>query len=111
MDVLAPCLAQGHIHPLRPIKEAKNRASRARRALALRGFEAEHVEALLELHVDGDAGGVEFLQIGGEFGADLALAVGELLGLGVVAVALDGQQRSEEHTSELQSLMRISYAG
>src|SRR3546814_2434893 len=27
-----------------------------------------------------------------------------------VAVELDLQQRSEEHTSELQSLMRISYA-
>src|SRR3546814_2044795 len=37
-------------------------------------------------------------------GAD-RLAVGD-----EPAVGVDGQRRSEEHTSELQSLMRISYA-
>src|SRR3546814_1004808 len=33
-----------------------------------------------------------------------------LCGLGVAAVQCAAQARSEEHTSELQSLMRISYA-
>src|SRR3546814_4649429 len=32
-------------------------------------------------------------------------------GLGFDAVLPEGAERSEEHTSELQSLMRISYAG
>src|SRR3546814_6444408 len=48
---------------------------------------------------------------------DLALGGGRHLvgvepGPGVARVAVDGglQERSEEHTSELQSLMRISYA-
>src|SRR3546814_4338061 len=31
-------------------------------------------------------------------------------GIGVDAIDLDAARRSEEHTSELQSLMRISYA-
>src|SRR3546814_8151387 len=35
---------------------------------------------------------------------------GILHGLKVVAVAVERRHRSEEHTSELQSLMRISYA-
>src|SRR3546814_7147852 len=36
------------------------------------------------------------------------LQIGERIGIDVRQCALDG--RSEEHTSELQSLMRISYA-
>src|SRR3546814_8982340 len=36
-----------------------------------------------------------------------AAATSELF---VIAAELDGKPRSEEHTSELQSLMRISYA-
>src|SRR3546814_2685606 len=42
----------------------------------------------------------------------LAHAAGELVRIGVKAAAGigDADQRSEEHTSELQSLMRISYA-
>src|SRR3546814_968743 len=39
---------------------------------------------------------------------DLDLEVGT--GLGVVHQVLEAAQRSEEHTSELQSLMRSSYA-
>src|SRR3546814_10023733 len=31
-------------------------------------------------------------------------------GIKVVSVSVDDRERSEEHTSELQSLMRISYA-
>src|SRR3546814_5043459 len=34
----------------------------------------------------------------------------EVLAFDALTVGLHGQQRSEEHTSELQSLMRISYA-
>src|SRR3546814_9993920 len=36
--------------------------------------------------------------------------VGGVLGAGVAAAGWDVANRSEEHTSELQSLMRISYA-
>src|SRR3546814_7842858 len=46
-------------------------------------------------------------------GDDHAFAAGQALGafLGVAeGAAGDGDARSEEHTSELQSLMRISYA-
>src|SRR3546814_2758771 len=35
---------------------------------------------------------------------------GILLAVGLEAVLREGAERSEEHTSELQSLMRISYA-
>src|SRR3546814_5258516 len=42
-------------------------------------------------------------------GAILPIAIGSL-GLGIMAGALSIPHRSEEHTSELQSLMRISYA-
>src|SRR3546814_4742497 len=41
MDVLAPCLAQGHTHPLRPIKAART-TLRAQGAL-LRGVETVEV--------------------------------------------------------------------
>src|SRR3546814_8705938 len=50
------------------------------------------------------------------FGVDSAEAAGEALAkkLGAADVAalraMDAETRSEEHTSELQSLMRISYA-
>src|SRR3546814_16429586 len=37
-------------------------------------------------------------------------AVGEGLAIAGRSVEIDGDDRSEEHTSELQSLMRISYA-
>src|SRR3546814_7866318 len=48
----------------------------------------------------------EMLQTGIELiGSDTVAAVAEVL-----RVALDALERSEEHTSELQSLMRISYA-
>src|SRR3546814_994907 len=36
--------------------------------------------------------------------------VGETFAVGILANPLDQGRRSEEHTSELQSLMRISYA-
>src|SRR3546814_8718711 len=56
---------------------------------------------------------LSFTAIGGVFGVGVGVGVGVGLGVGVGAqpaidpVPLD---RSEEHTSELQSLMRISYA-
>src|SRR3546814_3291751 len=40
----------------------------------------------------------------------VAVGLGELLGAEIDAIALPLGGRSEEHTSELQSLMRISYA-
>src|SRR3546814_5997334 len=40
---------------------------------------------------------------------DFALAGGRM-GIGAVTSAVGPPERSEEHTSELQSLMRISYA-
>src|SRR3546814_7774507 len=53
-----------------------------------------------------DRGGVE-----GGAEAAVALARAQKAGLGVEAVApVERALRSEEHTSELQSLMRISYA-
>src|SRR3546814_8403730 len=42
--------------------------------------------------------------------AQAALARGFRRGLGLPFLGLRGDHRSEEHTSELQSLMRISYA-
>src|SRR3546814_1465225 len=39
-----------------------------------------------------------------------ALIMQLVAGLAVFKIALGGIQRSEEHTSELQSLMRISYS-
>src|SRR3546814_1905969 len=50
---------------------------------------------------------VEALVIGGGFGGLLAAA--ELHKIGVTDIRIV-EKRSEEHTSELQSLMRISYA-
>src|SRR3546814_5215575 len=35
----------------------------------------------------------------------------DVIAVGIVKVLLEGSQRSEEHTSELKSLKRISYAG
>src|SRR3546814_2256951 len=54
-------------------------------------------------------------QTAGELMADVkrGIYVTELIGMGVNPVTGDysrGASRSEEHTSELQSLMRISYA-
>src|SRR3546814_9156877 len=43
----------------------------------------------------------------GKFGG---MADGHVFGLCIPVVALGGHDRSEENTSELQSLMRISYA-
>src|SRR3546814_6299400 len=39
-----------------------------------------------------------------------AVEIGRREGIEIVALASDAGPRSEEHTSELQSLMRISYA-
>src|SRR3546814_2820703 len=39
-----------------------------------------------------------------------SLRAGDIVGEHLVQFATDGERRSEEHTSELQSLMRISYA-
>src|SRR3546814_5404302 len=49
--------------------------------------------------------------IGGDRPADTARAAKEAVARGFTAVKMNGtEERSEEHTSELQSLMRISYA-
>src|SRR3546814_2656809 len=75
----------------------------------------------LRTHVDaaGGVGGDEHLRLGFHLPADdqlLLVAAGERVGGHLdpgrahVVVGHDGLRRSEEHTSELQSLMRISYA-
>src|SRR3546814_8221632 len=51
------------------------------------------------------------MQADGTADADLVLAVAAELGLDIERLKADMEDpRSEEHTSELQSLMRISYA-
>src|SRR3546814_7031558 len=69
--------------------------------LADRGFQIEfHSHATAILSVDfPDAIG----ELGAALGA-LSIPIEEIIGSG------GGETRSEEHTSELQSLMRISYA-
>src|SRR3546814_10879372 len=66
---------------------------------------AEEGEDLALLHVEVDA--EEHLHA---VVADLHAAGHEQRRLAVAAVVGHGRTRSEEHTSELQSLMRISYA-
>src|SRR3546814_9422415 len=46
----------------------------------------------------------------GELGYSSAAALNDYIVNNMVAQAASGSKRSEEHTSELQSLMRISYA-
>src|SRR3546814_5176427 len=53
----------------------------------------------------GSAGGMKKIQEFGGFFDDTTLVI-----CGDALIDLDIQSRSEEHTSELQSLMRISYA-
>src|SRR3546814_3098117 len=48
--------------------------------------------------------------VGRRLNLERALKVGDELGGHIVTGHVDGVGRSEEHTSELQSLMRISYA-
>src|SRR3546814_8211529 len=56
-------------------------------------------------------GNAEWRSIESPFGAPSdALLCGELDGQRLVFLPRHGRGRSEEHTSELQSLMRISYA-
>src|SRR3546814_2724567 len=47
----------------------------------------------------------------GEIGGEVADPLGERAGAEHMILGIASDQRSEEHTSELQSLMRISYAG
>src|SRR3546814_8870807 len=47
---------------------------------------------------------------GGPFGAEIDPLAPEIGRTGDPRITTDDEQRSEEHTSELQSLMRISYA-
>src|SRR3546814_2940680 len=59
-------------------------------------------------HVMHDRFGHAGLGAGREFRAPFgAFGIG---GIGIVVMGHDADPRSEEHTSELQSLMRISYA-
>src|SRR3546814_2326261 len=76
-----------------------------------RVFETGGGEIVLALEIISDAGGVEpdAPRDIGEGHALRALGVDRLGRGGENRVAL-GMKRSEEHTSELQSLMRISYA-
>src|SRR3546814_4725772 len=75
----------------------------------------------VDIHVVGAETPERVLQRGGDIGGREALAALQQADLGhqhdIVAppaprepLADDGLRRSEEHTSELQSLMRISYA-
>src|SRR3546814_3938856 len=63
---------------------------------------ANHLKVIIDL-VPADAARLIYEQL-----VDLTTAAGEKKGFGLI-IAL-GVSRSEEHTSELQSLMRISYA-
>src|SRR3546814_8506099 len=78
------------------------------------------VRRLREMHLDalgGFAAGVERADHIVGFAEDVRLALRQRVGwrdidgLPDLAVGQRRRQRSEEHTSELQSLMRISYAG
>src|SRR3546814_8003436 len=57
-----------------------------------------------------DAGDIWDALTESEESADLSILVGAVIASGVTNVVARAQARSEEHTSELQSLMRISYA-
>src|SRR3546814_2012798 len=78
----------------------------------------EHPVALHRAHREARqvvvAGGVEAGHLGGlaadEGAAGLAAALGDAADDGGPRGNLEPAHRSEEHTSELQSLMRISYA-
>src|SRR3546814_2316481 len=58
---------------------------------------ARHLDVARLVHAGGDEDGVVAAAQGGE-------------AFGAADVAVEVEDRSEEHTSELQSLMRISYA-
>src|SRR3546814_10773214 len=64
-----------------------------------------HVAAAALAHVPGARGVLQPKGGRGRVGGVLAVAEGE-----AETVAAVGRHRAEEHTSELQSLMRISYA-
>src|SRR3546814_7871129 len=95
---------QGHEAHLAQVllHHALGRAGQAQQRLVARGLadRQDHHAALREL-VDQRAGD------GGRRGGDDDAVEGRLLAPALPAVAV---ARSEEHTSELQSLMRISYA-
>src|SRR3546814_9030528 len=59
-------------------------------------------------HVHGDAAGLDVERVAG--GEDVSRLVAGIGAQQLQRVHVVGAQRSEEHTSELQSLMRISYA-
>src|SRR3546814_4875273 len=71
---------------------------------------AQHLQHAQLLLADGAVGGsdVQGQRVGGLL--QLLRQRGGDLGEHIVEAVLLGQQRSEEHTSELQSLMRIPYA-
>src|SRR3546814_7153232 len=73
------------------------------------GFAADCLETLEELAIRGRDG---FLAAGGERFAYLPCLNAGVAGVRMLKILLSGELagRSEEHTSELQSLMRISYA-
>src|SRR3546814_7722200 len=52
----------------------------------------------------------EWYGTGPERGMALVFSVTGVLGVVLTLIAFNSRQRSEEHTSELQSLMRTSYA-
>src|SRR3546814_3612108 len=85
-----------------------------REVLRAASVDEQHIVRLLALlehqDADRDAGGIE--QVGRQANHGVYVAVLEQLGADVrfLAAAEQHTVRSEEHTSELQSLMRISYA-
>src|SRR3546814_10335845 len=85
------------------------------RSLQDRGGEVDRVGARAVVRVDRLRGHVPLVAVGGL--ADLVEVVALVEGIGrehvgevVAGHDLQAVPRSEEHTSELQSLMRISYA-
>src|SRR3546814_3690735 len=91
-DVFGPDVAMEHAHPVRTVQPGGDRGQQRQQIRFGERFAVvEHLRqrcAWLEVH-DQIGGAVDFE---------------------AVANVRSGERRSEEHTSELQSLMRISYA-
>src|SRR3546814_7228029 len=84
-----------------------------RRREAASGLEAHHRHQVLGLGAEPGGHGLDFVD---EFRGDVGVALDAgnpvvvELAVGRRHVGRRGSRRSEEHTSELQSIMRISYA-
>src|SRR3546814_2707894 len=77
------------------------------------GFQAVEADLLARIHAEAVLAGIHALERAVDLADQLAVAVAGAQFqrvLGFAGGALGLVARSEEHTSELQSLMRISYA-